>query len=396
MEISIEPLPSKPISSQPLEIVERKGIGHPDTICDSIVERVSIELCKHYLREVGTVLHYNVDKALLAAGEVECKFGGGVVKRPMLLVVGDRATFAAGKLNFPVEEIVVSTAKDWFKEHLRFVDPEQHVRYQIELKPGSAALRDIFECKQALLGANDTSAAVGYAPLSPTELLVLEVERMLNSKQFKREFPETGEDVKVMGVRMKEEVDLTIAMAFVDRFIDSEQTYFKRKKEVVERIERSLSVEGLKVNTHLNVLDRAGRGIGGLYLTVLGTCADGADCGEVGRGNRVNGLIPLNRPSTSEAAAGKNPVSHVGKIYNVLAFCLAEKIQQQLELEEVYVWLVSQIGRSIAQPFKAAVQLWPAEKAKSCALDVQRIVESELERMEEFCKELGLGKFSVC
>lgn len=39
--------------------------------------------------------------------------------------------------------------------------------------------------------------------------------------------------------------------------------------------------------------------MGGMYLTVLGTLAEDADSGEVGLGNQVNGLIPMNRPSGS-------------------------------------------------------------------------------------------------
>ena len=70
---------------------------------------------------------------------------------------------------------------------------------------------------------------------------------------------------------------------------------------------------------HVEIRTRHDRGAGGMYLTVLGTSADGADGGQVGRGNRVNGLISLHRPMSTEAAAGKNPVSHVGKIYNLLA-----------------------------------------------------------------------------
>ena len=63
-----------------------------------------------------------------------------------------------------------------------------------------------------------------------------------------------------------------------------------------------------------------------MYLTLLGTSAEQGDSGQVGRGNRVCGLISLNRPMSVEAAAGKNPVSHVGKIYNVLAHELAMRI----------------------------------------------------------------------
>jgi len=218
--ILVEELNQTPIEEQKIEIVERKGLGHPDTICDLIMNEISIELSKFYLKKFGTILHHNIDKALLAAGEAEHNFNGGKIKKPMLLVIGDRATYFFDDEEIPVEEISISTAKKWFREKMRFVDPEEHVRYQVELKQVSASLAEIFKEKDKILGANDTSAAVGYYPLSKTEKVVLEVEKFLNSKDFKKDFPESGEDVKVMGLRINNTLDLTIGMAFVDKFID--------------------------------------------------------------------------------------------------------------------------------------------------------------------------------
>jgi len=175
------------------------------------------------------VLHHNIDKSLLAAGEVETRFKGGIVKKPMKLIFGDRATYRFNGDEIPVEEIAVKTAKEWFRKHLRFVDPDKHVKYQVEIQPGSSALTDIFRRGGKVLEANDTSAAVGWAPLTKTELAVLNTENYLNSEGFKRRFPETGEDIKVMGFRKDDELELTISMAFVDRFIENEKQYFEKK-----------------------------------------------------------------------------------------------------------------------------------------------------------------------
>jgi S-adenosylmethionine synthetase len=72
------------------------------------------------------------------------------------------------------------------------VDPEKHVKYQVEINPGSQGLVDIFKRKGKVLGANDTSAAVGYAPMTRTEKTVLNTEKYVNSKDFKERFPEAG------------------------------------------------------------------------------------------------------------------------------------------------------------------------------------------------------------
>ena len=389
------------LEKQKLEIVERKGLGHPDSICDAIMDQISVRLSRAYLEKFGAIMHHNADKSLLVAGEIETKFGGGLVKEPMLLIFGDRATFDVEGISIPIKQIAIQTAKEWFKKNLRFVDPEKHVRYQVELKPGSAELMDIFKRKGMLLGANDTSAAVGYAPMTKTETIVLETERYVNSKDFKRRFPGSGEDVKVMGLRKGNDLDLTIAMAFVDRFVESEKDYFRKKAEILEEISRFVKEKAdfKNILVNLNTLDVEGRGIGGVYLTVLGTSADGADSGQVGRGNRVNGVIPLNRPVCSEAAAGKNPVSHVGKIYNALTHKIAKSIHEQVPgIEEVYIWLLSQIGKPIDQPAIAAAQvvMKSGNSFEHVQKEIEEVMDNELKNIEKFCKDLAYGKIPVC
>ena len=399
--IMVRELGQVPLEQQPMEIVERKGVGHPDSICDAMLNEISVALSKEYLKKFGSIMHHNIDKGLLVAGEVERRFGGGEVKKPILMVFGDRATFEVDKDPIPVVDITIGTAKNWFRNNMRFIDPDKHVKYQVELKRGSEALTDIFRRKGKFLGANDTSAAVGFAPLTKTERLVLETEKFLNSKDFKKRFPESGEDIKVMGLRKNHDYNLTVAMAFVDRFIDSENTYFKRKDEILEETKGFVKSKfGLKnVSIGLNTLDQMGRGIGGMYLTVLGTSADDGDGGQVGRGNRVNGIIPLNRPTCSEAAAGKNPVSHVGKIYNLLTYRIADKICQNVSgVREVYVWLLSQIGQPIDQPKVATAQLImkKGKSLKKVSGEVRETIETELANIDKFTEELVNQSIPVC
>jgi len=401
VNILIEKLKSIPIFEQRTEIVERKGLGHPDFICDSIVDKISVALSKEYLKKFGQILHHNIDKALLAAGEAENKFGGGRILKPMKLIIGDRATYFVGGEEIDVNSIAIKTAKDWLKENLRFLDVEKHLEYQIELKQTSAALAEIFKKKDEILGANDTSAVVGYAPLTPTEKIVLETERFLNSKEFKRRHPESGEDIKVMGLRVNSNLDLTIAMAFVDRFIDSEETYFKRKEEILEEVEQFVKekTELKLASVKLNTLDERGKGEACLFWTTTGKCAEAADSGQVGRGKRVNGVISLNRPAGNEAGPGKNPVSHVGKIYNLLSHDIANEIFSKISgLKEVYVWLLSEIGRPINQPKVAIVQYIPENENdfQRIQKEAEEIVQSRLENIKEFCKLLAEGKLSVC
>jgi len=388
------------IEDQALEIVEKKGMGHPDTMCDSVMNRISIELSKEYMKRFGVVLHHNVDKSLLAAGVAVPNYRGGKVVEPMRFVFGDRATFKVGDEEIPVNEIAERSAKRWFKEHLRFVDPEKHVTYQSQIKPGSMALSDIFARKGKYLGANDTSAAVGYAPFTRTENLIKDLEKHLNSKEFKKSFPESGEDIKLMGLRKGNSLNITVAMAFVDRFIESEADYFRRRGEVYDAIKGYVDdkYSFMEVTIDLNALDAKGRGIDGLYLTVTGTSAEAGDSGQVGRGNNVVGVIPLNRPMSSEAAAGKNPVSHVGKIYNALSYRLANRIIDDVPgIKETYVWLLSRIGKPINEPSVVSAQVIPEENVNMSTVtkQINEIIGYEFEHLSEFTDELAKGLIAL-
>ena len=399
--IVIEPYRGIPVSEQRVEIVERKGTGHPDYMCDSMMEAISVALSREYVKEFGIVLHHNIDKGLLAAGRVEKKFGGGRVLKPMELTIGDRATFMVGGKKISVADIAMNAAQTWLKQNMRFVDPRKHLTCRIVLAPGSEELTDIFARPGGIRGANDTSAAVGYYPLSPTELVVLGLERHLNSKRFKQKYPETGEDVKVMGLRTGKTLDLTVAMPLMCKNIRSEKDYFENK-DVVERemLAFSRRFEWFReIRVHFNTLDEKGRGLGGVYLSLLGTSAEDADSGQVGRGNRVNGLISMNRPMGTEAAAGKNPVSHVGKIYNVLSHRIAKKLYENIEgIREVYVLLLSRIGTPINEPQVATAQvlLERGKKIAGIIRPAEEIFERELSSIERFCSDLGRGKYPIC
>jgi S-adenosylmethionine synthetase len=399
--IVIESVTGKSVAEQQVEIVERKGTGHPDQMCDSMMEAISVALSREYLRVFGTILHHNIDKGLLAAGTVEKTFGGGRVVRPMELSIGDRATFGVGDRTIPVEEIAVGAARKWLGENLRFVDPERHLVCRTVLAPGSEELADIFTRPGTVRAANDTSAAVGYYPLSPVERAVLEMERFLNGREFKERYPETGEDVKVMGARHGKDLDLMVAMPLLAPFIPSERSYFARKAEVLAEM-RSFAVRSGpfgRTEVHLNSLDAPGRGLGGVYLSLLGTSAEDGDSGQVGRGNRVNGLISINRPMGTEAAAGKNPVSHVGKIYNVLAHRMAQEICEGIGgIREASVLLLSRIGSPIDRPRLASARLHleRGRRLGEIRRQVEEIYQRNLDGMADFCAALARGEYPVC
>lgn len=336
----------------PVEIVERKGLGHPDTICDGIAEHVSARLCRHSLERFGVVLHHNVDKILLVAGSSRPVFGGGDVTRPMEIYIGGRASSELAGQGTTVNDIAVDAAREWLRRHLPVLDLERDVRIVPLVRPGSSDLTRLFARARgdgAPL-ANDTSCGAGFAPLTPLERAVWAVERTLNAPSTKRDRPEIGADIKVMGVRRGTRLQLTVSCALVSRHVSDIRDYVAKKAGVAALAEEAARrASGLETTVEVNVGDDIASS--DVYLTVSGTSAEAGDDGEVGRGNRPSGLITPYRPMTLEAAAGKNPVNHVGKLYGVMAHRIASLLAAALgEGGGAECLLLGRIGHPIDDP----------------------------------------------
>ena len=356
--IVVEELIHTPIDEQKVEIVERKGIGHPDSLADGIAESMSRELCREYLKRFGVVLHHNTDETQIIAGKSSPRFGGGEVIEPIYIILVGRATRRVEDDIIPTDRVALRAAKDYVKNAMRFLDPELDVVFDVRLGEGSADLQDVFRRKTEIPLANDTSFGIGFAPLSDTEKLVLNAERRIY-EELRKKLPAVGEDVKVMGLREKDKIKLTVAVAMVDRFVNSISEYDAVKTEIAEFL-RDISAEytSKEVEVFVNTADNYERQ--SVYLTVTGTSAENGDDGNVGRGNRCNGLITPGRPMSMEATSGKNPINHVGKLYNLLSNMIANRCYEEVEgIREVYVRILSQIGKPINDPKVLSIQIIP-------------------------------------
>lgn len=405
--IEIEMLRMQSVAKMRVELVERKGVGHPDYIADSASEAASRALCKYYLKEFGTILHHNLDKTLLVGGQSSPKFGGGTVLEPIYIIVAGRATTEVrtddGIVKVPFGRIIVEAVRDWIKKNMRYLDPSSHVIIDYMVRKGSADLVTVFEAgKSAMPLANDTSIGVGYAPLTTLERLVYETERYLNSPEYKKKNPAVGEDIKVMGLRRDKEITLTIAAAIVDREVMNKYEYLKAKEDIVEAVkELGASIApDFDLKVFVNTADIPERD--SFYLTVTGTSAEHGDDGATGRGNRANGLIPPMRPMSMEATAGKNPVNHVGKIYNVVARRIAERVYSMFEhyFSDVYVELLSQIGKPIDMPLVASVKLIPvdlnySEIPSHVRNEIRAIVDEELANIKKVTELILRDEVSI-
>ncbi|WP_049970396.1 methionine adenosyltransferase [Haladaptatus cibarius] len=376
--IQVEPIDRRAVEDQDIEIVERKGIGHPDSICDGIAEAVSSALSQAYLDRVGKVLHYNTDETQLVAGSSNPQFGGGEMVEPIYILLTGRATKEYEGTKIPTDTIALEAARNYLNENIPELDVGTDVILDVKLGEGSGDLQSVFSEDGATVPmANDTSFGVGHAPLSETEQIVLNAEDRLNN-EFVAEYPALGPDVKIMGKRERDTIDVTVAAAMVDSYIDNRDGYDEMVENVRDYVHGvAEEYTDREVNIHVNTADAEDS----IYLTTTGTSAEMGDDGSVGRGNRANGLITPNRSMSMEATSGKNPVNHIGKIYNLLSTSIAETVVSEVDgIRDMRVRLLSQIGRPIDEPHVADAQVVTEDGVTLADIedDIVAIVDEEL------------------
>lgn len=355
--IVVETIPGEHIEEHRIELVERKGLGHPDSIADGISESVSRALCKKYRDRFGAIAHHNTDEVQLIGGESQPDFGGGTMIRPIYMLLGGRATHRFDGKEVNVHGTAIRAAKQYLDEQVRNLNVEEDVIIDSRIGQGSSDLTKMYARKGAVPLANDTSFGIGHAPLSETEKTVYSIERRLNSDAAKEEHPFLGEDIKVMANREHDDVHVTVAAAFVDRYVDSLQDYNEKKAQLAEEVER-IARKQTDRNVRVDVNTADGDSKDEVYLTVTGTSAEMGDDGSTGRGNRVSGLITPQRAMSLEASSGKNPVAHIGKIYNIMSHYIADQVVDEIgEIEEAHIKILSQIGTRIDQPQIASIQV---------------------------------------
>ena len=367
------------IEDIPVEIVERKGIGHPDSLCDGIAERISVEYTRWCQENLGVTLHHNFDKVQLVAGEVEVGYGGGYMLRPIHIQIAGRGTPAFQGRKVPMDEIAIEAARQHVRETMRYLDPNRHMVIDSYAGQGAEELQYVVEH----VTANDTSFGVSHWPRSGLEHAVYETAQYINYKLID-EFP-VGEDVKVMGLRRNGELTLTVALPFIATHIGDVTEYVEAKRSAEAAIQEYASqLDHRKVTVMVNTADDVANDV--VYLTLTGTSAEMGDDGAVGRGNRVNGVIAPFRSTSLEAACGKNPVSHVGKVYNVLALLAAQDIVNRVPtVREATVYVLSQIGAPLDQPLVATALVRPTNGplTPSIRADVQSVLDENLAHVHD-------------
>lgn len=395
--IKIEALHQVPLERQEIELVERKCIGHPDSLADGIAESISRALSLAYLEEFGAILHHNTDQGEIVAGESQPKYGGGKVIRPIYMLIDGRATKQFDGVSIPTDAIALEAARSYLRETLTNLNMDRDIIVDCRLGTGSTDLRDVFRpCQNTPPRANDTSFGVGHAPFSETETIVKAVSDSID-QSFRPKNPVIGQDIKIMGLRDGNTITLTLACAMVDRYCAGLSEYIEYKdvlKEHVLKVARGYTNRNLVVA--INTADDID--IGSVFLTVTGSSAEMGDDGSVGRGNRCNGLITPNRPMSMEATSGKNPINHIGKIYNIISTQLAQECVHRVDgIEEIYIRLLSQIGKPIDQPLVASVQILPKPDTdiRTICPEIEGIIDSGLAEITCITEKIIRGEINT-
>jgi S-adenosylmethionine synthetase len=400
--IIVENVLIPPIEKQNVELVERKGIGHPDSISDGLAESVSQALCKMYLEYCGEILHHNTDQNEVVGGQSAPKFGGGRMLEPIYVLLVGRAITQVNGDRLPFATTAIGAAKEYLKRFPN-LDVKNDVIVDCKIGKGSQDLIQNFDELQkkctpdysgnSCLLANDTSFGCSFAPLSETETVCLETERYINGS-MKKKLKETGEDVKVMCARNGKKINMTIACAMVDRYIPDGDHYMS----VIEQMKGLVADYAVKytdydLTVEINHADNPESG--NYYLTVTGLSAENGDDGSVG-------LITPYRPMSMEASAGKNPITHVGKMYNIMANWIANDIVKsgKGEILEAHVRILSQIGRPISDPQTCNVQLFlepglSATKAAKWQREAQTIADDWLDNIGTVTEKVVKGQVTV-
>jgi S-adenosylmethionine synthetase len=216
-------------------------------------------------------------------------------------------------------------------------------------------------------------------------------------KKLRPKFPAIGQDIKIMGLRDGNNIVLTIACAVVDKYCADIGQY----SECMEMLSSEISKVAQKktkrkVAVHVNTADDIKNN--SVYLTVTGTSAEMGDDGSVGRGNRCNGLITPNRPMSMEATSGKNPINHIGKIYNLLSTQIANDCVAKVDgIDEMYIRLLSQIGQPIDRPLVASIQVLPQPgyKLQTMRNEIVSLVDDHLANVTSITEKVIRGELKT-
>lgn len=335
-----------------LEIVERKGLGHPDTLADALAELVSINYSKFCLDNFGAVLHHNIDKLYIGAGLFRSDFGYCERVKPVQIFINGRMSDSFGGQKIDL----VGMQRETILKYLHAILPRlseldiviNHNATQNSRLPHWFSPRDIRDLPEySKLSAGDSAVCIFSWPLSPVENLVYSLEEFFWDKTGNFPHPKfnyIGQDIKVMAIRQGRKVDVGIRLPIISTSVKGPEEYRAAVHLIQQQVmDFACEIASEKLDLILNV--NANKP----YLLGIGSCIECGEEGLVGRGNSNSGLISVFRPHSVEAPSGKNPVYHTGRVLNFLVMNLSKALYNELGVKNT-VSAVTKNGGSLVPP----------------------------------------------
>ena len=397
----------KNIDNQSFEVVETKGKGHPDNICDTLAEKISANYSKYCLENYGMILRHMIDKLSILGGGTKVKFNGGEMISPIKILVNGRFTDRYNNQKIDYMKIVNETIKKYFHELFPMIDIEKDlliidnthhnegpgVVYNDDntTKSERAKFFEVVNDEDVTKHnnhnrCNDTSTTVSYYPMSKLEKTVLNIEQLLNSNNYKKVKPWVGNDIKVMGMRKDKKIEITSCVPLISKYVRDIDDYKEKLSEIKKDIENEIKKQfkNCDVIVYLNTRDDYENN--DLYMTLTGSAVESGDEGAVGRGNRSRGVIPFSRHFSMEAACGKNPVYHTGKLFTAIGDIISQKIYEKYKVENI-VYCTSKMGDSINNPWNISVEL-NKKLSKEQLDDINNMINKIVDKHEKITKEI--------
>lgn len=402
------------IDNMQFEVVETKGKGHPDNICDTLAEKISSNYSKYCIKNYGMILRHMIDKLSILGGGSKVHFGKGEMTAPIKILINGRFTDRYKEEKIDYMNIVINTIKDYFKELFPLLDVEKYLvivdNTHHNEGPGVVYNNDgttnnerktFFEAideKDILKHnnfqrCNDTSTTVSYYPMSKLEKTVLNIEKVLNSQEYKNNNPWVGNDIKVMGIKKEQKIEITSCVPLISLYVSDLNNYKNKIKMIKVDIEKIIRKEfpNNELLIFLNTRDNYERN--DLYLTAIGSAIESGDEGAVGRGNRSRGIIPFNRNFSMEAPCGKNPVYHTGKLFTAIGDNISKKIFERYDIENV-VFCTTKMGDSIIEPWNISIEL-NSKVSEEIKIEIDNLVKEEINNHKTITNDLILEKLKL-
>lgn len=367
-----------------LEIIERKGMGHPDTLADKLAEECSRAYANYCMKHFNCVLHHNFDKLYIGAGCFKYEDGKEKMYSKVKVVLNGRASNTMNNERIDIESIVTPVIKKYLSSVIPRLDVEKEVDININCSQNTQVknwfspenIDDVPDAKAVF--ANDTSLCVSHYPPTYSERLALEIEQYFwkyNDCYPTPRFENIGQDIKVMITRIGKEIVVTICMPVFPDCFKTDEEYIEIVKYhetgILEYISKIENKDEYNVKIEIN---RIYDGNYRKYCLIKGSCIECGEEGVVGRGNNSQGLISSFRQHTMEAPSGKNERYHTGRVMSFLSENAVKRISNELNLK-VTMYALTRNKMSLLDPFMSYLSI------------DRNVSESEKNRINEILSE---------